>query len=183
MTFSDVGSKLGYEDYLCFPNDGQRHEIIDGDHFVNPAPTPLHQQVCGQLYVMLFSQIQSANRGRVYFAPIDLQLSECDIVQPDLIVVLNEHTGIIARNKIEGTPDLVVEVLSDSTAQLDRGLKKKLYERAGVPEYWVVDLVQRHVEQFVLRKERTFVQVGPHTDRFEAATIPGVLIDVTALWG
>src|SRR5260221_13698701 len=79
--------KLGYAHYVCFPNDGQRHEIISGDHYVNPAPSSYHQIVAGNLYFQLYSQIKLRGLGTVLFSPIDVQLSDHDIVEPDMVVV------------------------------------------------------------------------------------------------
>ncbi len=174
-------SKLGYEQYVQFPSDGRRHEIIDGEHLVNPAPSPYHQLVCGRLYRQLCSQIEDQGLGQVFFAPVDVQLSLHDIVQPDLVVVLNARKHIITPRKIKGPPDLIVEVTSESTAQLDRGLKKDLYQRAGVPEYWLVDLDEHELWQYVLSAEGYQVQ-GPWPQQVQAQQVPQLRVDLTGVW-
>src|SRR5262245_10741234 len=116
--------KLGYAHYVCFPDDGRRHEIIDGAHFVNPAPSTYHQTVSKRLQFQLYSQIERAGLGEVFNVPIDVQLSEHDIVQPDLVVVLKAKKTIITPTKIKGVPDLIVEIISVSSADNDRTLKK-----------------------------------------------------------
>ena len=181
MTAPSARTKLTYADYVLFPDDGRRHEILDGEHVVNPAPTPRHQAVLGHLLVQLFQQIQQAGLGRVFVSPIDVELSPHDIVQPDLVVVLNEHREIIIPTRIQGTPDLVVEVLSDSTGQLDRVLKKATYQRAGVPEYWIVDPQQEQVEQFLLRGGE-YRRSGPHHQLLQAGILPEVQVDLQSVW-
>ena len=144
--------KLGYAEYCSIPNDGQRHEIINGDHFVNAAPNPYHQLVSINLANQLYTQITSRGLGLVFAAPIDVQLSDHDIVQPDLVVVLNaKKKAIITPTKIKGVPDLLVEIISPSSSQYDCTTKKELYERSGVPQYWIVDPFEHTLDQFVLR--------------------------------
>src|SRR5687767_4095928 len=106
--------KLGYAHYVCFPEDGRRHEIIDGDHYVNPAPSTYHQTVSKRLQYHLYSKIELQNLGLMFNAPCDVQLTDHDIVQPDLVVIVNAKRFIITPTKIKGTPDLIVEILSPS---------------------------------------------------------------------
>ena len=176
-----VRSKLRYEHYVCYPDDGHRHEIIDGDHYVNPAPNTKHQRYSGRIHFQLFDQIDELQRGAVFAAPTDLQLADHDIVQPDLIVVMNERRVIITPTKIEGIPNLIVEILSPSTRENDRVLKKGLYERAGVPEYWIVDPADQAIEQFVLRDTKYVLEGRPMTS-VTAATIENVRVDLTKVW-
>ncbi len=135
---TESGLKLTYEDYVRLPEDGRRHEIIDGSHIVNPAPRTRHQFVLGNLYDAL-RPLRRSGRARVAFAPIAVQLTEFDIVEPDLIAIDAKSAQRIGEHKIEGPPNLVVEVLSPSTRRLDRGAKRALYESMGVLEYWIVD--------------------------------------------
>lgn len=147
------GARLGYRDYCCFPDDGWRHEIIDGDHVMTPAPSTTHQTVSKRLQHQLYTQIELAGLGLVFNAPIDVQLTEHDIVQPDLVVVLKvpiDRTRMITQTKINGVPDLVVEILSPSTAAIDTALKKQLYERTGVAEYWIADPDNQRLERYRL---------------------------------
>ncbi|MDA1052526.1 MAG: Uma2 family endonuclease [Planctomycetota bacterium] len=174
-------TKLGYEHYVCYPDDGRRHEIIEGDHYVNPAPNTSHQRVSSRIHFQLFDQIEEPERGEVFAAPTDLQLTNHDIVQPDLIVIMRERRLIITPTKIKGTPDLIVEILSPSTEKNDCVLKKGLYERLGVPEYWIVDPDEHTVEQFVLR-DGEYVSEGSHTKSITVATIENVRVDLTKVW-
>lgn len=173
--------KLGYREYVCFPADGRRHEIIDGAHFVNPAPGTYHQTLSRRIQFQLYAQIELTGRGQGYNAPTDLELSAHDIVQPDLIVVLNERRTIVTPTKIKGIPHLVVEILSDSTANLDRRLKKEMCLRTGVPEYWIVAPEEHLVEQWVLR-DGAYVLQGPHADRVTFDGLRDVTVDLAQVW-
>ncbi len=146
---TENGLMLTYEDYVKIPEDGRRHEIIDGRHIVNPAPRLRNQFVLGNIYDALRS-LRRSGRARVPFTPVDVQLTECDIIQPDLVVIDARSTQRIGKQKIEGPPNLVVEVLSPSTRRLDRGAKRALYESMGVLEYWIVDPDENTVCQHTL---------------------------------
>lgn len=174
-------SKRTYKDYVRYPDDGRRHEIIDGDHYVNPAPTTDHQRFSRRIQFQLFDQIEETGRGEVFDAPCDVELSDHDIVQPDLIVVTKERRLIITPAKIKGTPNLLVEVLSPSTSRHDCVLKKELFERVGVPEYWIVDPGEHSIDQFVLRDGK-YVLVGSHTKQIVPATIENVQVNLTKVW-
>ena len=150
---SDSKIRLTYQDYVQYPDDGNRHEIIDGDHYMNPGPVPYHQALLRHIHFQLYSAIELTNLGEVVFAPIDVQFSNYDVVQPDLVVVLKDNR-IITTTKIKGVPDLVVEILSPSTASTDLTLKKQLYERAGVPEYWIADPDTKTIDQYILQGDR-----------------------------
>ncbi len=132
-------TKLTYEDYVLFPEDGKRHEIIEGDHYVTPAPKTKHQRVSNNLSGLLFIYLQRTRAGRVFCAPTDVVLSVMDVVQPDLLFVSAERASIVMDDNIQGAPDIVIEILSDTTRRTDEIIKRKLYERYGVPEYWIVD--------------------------------------------
>lgn len=130
--------KLTYEDYVLFPEDGQRHEIIDGEHYVSPAPVPRHQIIAVELITTLHSFVKSRRLGKVLTAPTDVLLSRHDILQPDILFISNERVAILKDKNIEGAPDLVIEILSPSTRRLDEQLKLERYELLGVREYWIV---------------------------------------------
>jgi Uma2 family endonuclease len=132
-------NQLTYEDYLLLPDDGKRHEIIDGDHYVTPAPKTKHQKVSFNLTVAMGSFVKQRDLGLVLAAPSDVILSDENVVQPDLLFVSTARTAIVTEDNIRGAPDLVVEIISETTRKKDEVTKRKLYERFGVREYWVVD--------------------------------------------
>lgn len=139
-----------YEAYAALPFDGKRHEIIEGEHYVNPAPNLYHQEVSRHIQFQLYTQIELQELGKVMNAPVDLQLSEHDIVQPDLVIVTKQRKHILTPTKIKGVPDLVVEILSPSNSDHDLKTKRKLYERVGIPEYWIVLPDEHQVLQLLL---------------------------------
>ena len=179
-TSTKIAGKLGYADYVRIPNDGLRHEIIDGDHFMNPAPGTYHQTVSKRLQHQLYTQIELNGLGLLFDAPVDVQLSPHDIVQPDLVVVLKDRPNIISPTKIKGVPDLIVEIISPSSADYDRKLKRERYEKAGVPEYWIVDPGEQTLEQLVLRDGVYQLQLASHEVR--PAALGGVTIRLRDVW-
>ena len=132
-----IKPKLAYEDYASLPDD-ERYELIDGELIAMPSPKEIHQAICGAIFMSVGMFANAMMMGRTYFAPFDVILSDFNVVQPDIIFVSNARSHIIG-DYIHGAPDLVVEILSPSTADYDRTTKRELYERYGVPEYWMVD--------------------------------------------
>jgi len=132
-------TKLTFADYLLFPEDGLRHEIIDGEHYVTPSPATRHQRISGNLYYLIRSHLERYPIGEVFIAPFDVLLSNFDIVVPDLVYVSRERAHLITSKNLQGAADLVIEILSPSTRRRDERLKRDLYERVGVEEYWLVD--------------------------------------------
>jgi Uma2 family endonuclease len=130
---------LTYEDYVSFPDDGKRHELIDGEHYVTPAPLTKHQCISINLAAAIHHHCQQNKTGRIFSAPTDVKLTETDVVQPDLLYIAKDRDHLITRENIQGAPDFIVEILSDSTRRRDERLKRHLYEQHGVKEYWIVD--------------------------------------------
>jgi Uma2 family endonuclease len=137
---------LVYADYARIPADGNRYEVIGGVLYMAPAPGFDHQNAVGLLSSYLTMHVQFGGVGRVLVAPFDVELARRTIVQPDVLVVLNEHSVVITPTRAVGAPDLVIEVSSPSTATYDRRAKMDAYAAAGVPEYWLVDPSSRTVE-------------------------------------
>ncbi|MDZ4719994.1 MAG: Uma2 family endonuclease [Roseiflexaceae bacterium] len=137
-------------DYECLPNDGVRYELVHGELRIAPALGTDHQTASGYIFYFLMQQIQLAGHGRVFHAPIDLELGPDTIVQPDIVVVLNQSSAVITSQRIIGSPNLVIEIASPSTASYDRREKRDLYATGGVPEYWIVDPASRTIELLLL---------------------------------
>ena len=140
MTPTDPGVKLTYDDFVQFPDDGRRHELIDGEHYVTPSPNRKHQQVLGRLYLLIGVWLEQHPVGQVFFAPFDVVFTRFDVVEPDLLYMSNERAAtVLTAANVQGAPELVVEIGSPSTRRRDETIKRRLYERANVTEYWVVD--------------------------------------------
>ena len=172
---------LTYSDYLHFPEDGQRHEIILGEHYVTPSPSTSHQTILSGLHHQLFTQIVTPKLGILFPAPTDLLFSDTDIVQPDLIVVLERNKKIVTEKNIQGVPDLTIEITSPSTKNQDLKDKKKLYQRYGVPEYWIVHGEERGVEKFILEGKQ-YNSSGLLHDHVAFDGIAGVVVDLQVVW-
>ena len=141
--------KFTYEDYKHTPED-KRYELIDGDLIMVPAPKVTHQRNSRDIGLTLVTLVDEKDLGEVFFAPTDVVLSQTDVVQPDILFVSKERSYIITEDNIRGAPDLVVEVLSPSTAQRDRTLKRTLYALHGVSEYWQADTDAKNVTVLTL---------------------------------
>ena len=133
-------AKLTYDDFLLFPDDGQRHELIDGEHYVTPSPNIRHQDISGRLHLLIGTWLMEHPVGRIFYAPLDVLFSRFDVVEPDLIYVSNERAAeLLAGQHVTGAPDIVVEIGSPGTRKRDETIKRQLYDRGSVVEYWVID--------------------------------------------
>ena len=137
---SPIDTRLTYEDLECFPDDRKRREIIDGELYVTPSPNLRHQVLVGRLYMAVASYLAaSPGVGRVYLSPLDVVLSPHDVVEPDLLFVGSDQLDVLTPKNVQGPPALVVEVLSRGTRKTDEQVKRRLFARVGVREYWLVD--------------------------------------------
>jgi Uma2 family endonuclease len=177
--------KFTYEDYLLFPDDGRRHELIGGEHYVTAAPNEKHQIAAGNLYLDLGTFVRDQGLGRVFFSPYDLVLSDEDVVQPDLLFISRERAALAKRRRAPAIPDLVIEILSDSTRKVDETVKRKLYEWAGLQEYWIVDPVLETVKVYRLKDvayERAAELSAEAGDRLETPLLPGLAIELSRIF-
>jgi Uma2 family endonuclease len=140
-----------YEDWLRLPDDGFRYEVLDGELYMTPPPTLEHQILISNLHVALANFVKEHGLGRVLVSPCGVRLPGQPVpVQPDIFFVSAARRDIVGKVYLEGTPDLVVEVLSPGNWLYDRTEKFQAYQAAGVPEYWIVDGRASTVEVFVL---------------------------------
>ena len=130
------------------PTDGNRYEIILGDLYVTPAPSPTHQRACAELYMALRTYIDRHGIGELFFSPIDVEFAPDTMVEPDLVLFPRLPGSLPPRFRGSDGALLAIEVLSPSTARSDRQEKRALYQRERVPEYWIVDLDARIVERW-----------------------------------
>ena len=140
MNPAGTGVKLTYDDFLLFPDDGKRHELIDGVHYVTPSPVTRHQRIIGDLFGPIWTYLQRNPAGQAFLSPFDVVFSHFDVVEPDLLYMSHATAArVLTPENVRGTPDLVVEIGSKITRKRDATIKYRLYERFGVAEYWVVD--------------------------------------------
>lgn len=143
-----------YEDYAALPDDGKRYEIHDGELCELTRPSAIHQIVSANLGDVLRAHVKARRLGIVLYAPFDVILSarptETTVLQPDILYVDTAHQGVLKMHGVDGAPTLAVEIFSPSTAAIDRGRKRRLYARYGVPYLWFVDPVARNIEALAL---------------------------------
>jgi Uma2 family endonuclease len=140
MNPASPGQKLTYDDFVLFPDDGKRHELIDGEHYVTPSPNRRHQELLGTLYLLIASWLEEHPIGKAMLSPFDVLFSDVDVVEPDLLYFSNARAAaVITPKNVQGAPEIVVEIASKSTRRRDETLKRQLYERGGVSEYWIID--------------------------------------------
>jgi len=168
--------RFTYEDYVLLPED-RRYEIVEGELLLTPAPTPYHQTVAMHLGFLLHAFVARNDLGQVFIAPCDVVLSRFDVLQPDIFFIAKGRLSIIGEKYISDAPDLVVEVLSPSTADRDQVAKAKQYAKFGVGEMWIVDPDTHAVEVFRnssvgFRREA----VSGSTDLLRSLTVPGLEI-------
>ena len=184
-TMPQASFKLGLEDYELFPDDGQRHELIDGEHVVTAAPNTRHQRIVLRLGSALNGYAEPRRLALVLIAPTDVILSPHDVVQPDILLVLIDRLDIVGR-RVEGPPDLAIEVLSPSSRRTDEVLKRHSYEHWGVGELWIVDPDVERVRVYRLEGERRFGRAhelsAEHGESLETPLLPGFSMALTELF-
>ncbi|MBX3001846.1 MAG: Uma2 family endonuclease [Caldilineaceae bacterium] len=170
-----------YEDYVHLPDDGWKYEVIEGVLYMAPSPNTKHQLIVGNLFFAIKLHLKQAKIGQVFSAPLDVILpgNLGTPVQPDLLFIRQDRLEIVKEQHIEGAPDLVVEVLSPSNWVDDRREKFKIYAAAKIPEFWIVDPIQRTVEVFVLDLEGDFVLLDRYKEK--SAIRSQVLADLNLL--
>ena len=137
---ADQGVKLTYDDFLLFPDDGRRHELIDGEHYVTPSPNMRHQRISRNLTLAIGRWLEEHPIGELFYAPLDIVFTRFDVVEPDLLYMSNARAAEIATAPhLTGAPEIVIEIGPPGTRKRDETIKRRLYERSGVSEYWVVD--------------------------------------------
>lgn len=163
--------KILADDFLLIPEDGRRHELIDGNHYLHASPDTKHQRISMRLIVAIGTYLRAHRLGQLYFALLDVVLSQYDVVEPDLMYVTNDRREIITEKNIQGPPDLLIEIVSDSTRHYDEVIKYELYERVGVSEYWLIDSVRDCVR--VLRRNAAGrYEIAAELSRNETLTSP-----------
>jgi len=178
-TATATAIKFTYKDYLLLPED-KRYEIIDGELFMAPAPSTYHQDISRDIEFILWNFVKENDLGKIYYAPCDVILSKSDIVQPDILFISKERIPkIVTEKNVRGAPDLIIEIISPSRISRDKVLKKKLYAKYGVKEYWIIDYRKEEIEVMVLG-ESGFKTVKKYRkdETLESPLIKGLRIDL-----
>jgi Uma2 family endonuclease len=173
-----------YEDWLKLPDDGYRYEVIDGVLYMSPPPLIRHQRGLIRLVDFFMAFLKLRPVGEVLIAPVGVRFPNQSVpLQPDIVFVRTERLDIIQEHYIEGVPDLIIEILSPSNWLYDRREKMRVYQEAGVPEYWIADPRAQTIEIYVL--EQGVYQLAGQYGRGELAVsrlLPGFAVPVEAIF-
>ncbi|MGI8477275.1 MAG: Uma2 family endonuclease [Thermomicrobiales bacterium] len=180
MQTTQLVRPLTMADLEGLPETNDRYQIITGELIVSPAPVPQHEEVSMRLILPMGAAVAKLGAGKVYSAPTTVRLTEHDVVEPDIMFVANHHRSMVGK-VIEGAPDLVVEILSPSTRRTDLVRKMALYARAGVREYWIVDMKNRTVAVHALVDSR-FELLANEGGFARSRVIEGFVIEVAPLF-
>ena len=168
-----------YEDYLCLEDD-KRYEVINGRLYEMPAPGFEHQSILGYLHYKFYGFVRSQSVGEVLPAPFDVILSETVVVQPDIVFISKDNLKNIKRGRLFGPPDLVVEIISPATIRRDTVVKRNIYEKHKVKEYWIVYPDERAVEVWVLNDKGKYelFSVAEGEGKVKSKVLEGLEIDL-----
>ena len=171
---------------LEFPdNDTHLYELLDGELVKKKAPSPRHQLILAELYDQVKAFVrQQPQPGKVLFAPVDVFLDDSNAPQPDLVYLSPDKVSLVTSDGVMGAPNLVVEVISPSSIYRDRVTKKALYERFGVPEYWLVDPADNFIEIYTLTDGyyKLLSAASVEEGQLSSGVLPGLVIDLNALF-
>ncbi len=183
MTVVRPDIKFTYAEYRALPETGPRYQLIGGELLMSPAPSFRHQLVVARILAALLTFVEARRLGSVVGSPIDVILTEQDVLQPDIAYTSAGRKSIIAKEGIRGGPDLTVEALSPTTARLDLGPKRVLYARHGVTEYWVVDPDANRIDVYRLQEnaEKPQRTLGA-TDTLTTPLLPGFSLDLAGVF-
>ena len=188
QAIQSIPKAFRYSDYLKLPDDDNLYEILKGELVVRTSPNRVHQRCSIQLSVILSLHATQHELGEVYTAPFDVILDSENsdpeiLVKPDLLFVSKNRLEIITAENVQGSPDLIVEILSPSTANTDRDRKFKIYQEAKVSHYWIIDPTTQTLEEYIWRPNgyhRCALHVG--NDEFQPSLFPGLVIRLEELW-
>jgi Uma2 family endonuclease len=184
MTKAVLPIKFTYEDYKNLPeSETKRYELLEGELVMVPAPNWFHQSIAASLFKLLTQFVEERALGEVRFAPLDVVLSEHNVLQPDLLYLARERLSLVREGVLQGAPDLIVEILSPATSERDRTYKKTLYARHGVKEYWLVDPEAQTIEVLALGK-RGYERLSLYTkgQTLESSLLAGLKIPLAEVF-
>jgi Uma2 family endonuclease len=174
---------LTYDDYALLPQDRNRYEILEGELHMTPSPTLLHQYALIQLAWILMNHVNPGRLGQIFVAPLDVLLSEFNVLQPDILFLHHSKIPPASAKNLQVVPDLVVEILSPTSIEQDRIHKRRIYARHGVPHYWIVDPDGRIFEVYELAGSEYRLAGSLAGDATATSSLfPGLAIPLARLW-
>lgn len=182
MALADA-SLVTAADYRALPEGGPRYQLAEGKLYMAPAPNRYHQDISQNIEFILRSFLEKHPIGKMYHAPFDVYLDEYNVFQPDILFVGNDRFSILTHDGASGAPNLVIEVLSESTARLDKQSKRKVYASKGVEELWLVSPLTQTIEVYALKENPSHpVSVSQVEDSFRSACLPGLVISAREIF-
>jgi Uma2 family endonuclease len=170
------------EDYQLLPETGPRYQVVEGELCMAPAPNRYHQDISRNIEFLLLKYLEKYPRGKLYHAPFDVYLDKYNVFQPDILFVATERLAVLSDRGAEGAPNLVIEILSTRTADLDRETKRKVYARTGVEELWVIDPWEQTIGVYHLQKDATKpAAVHKAKNTFTSPQFPGLKISAAEI--
>ena len=171
-----------YDDYLKTPDD-KRYELIEGELLMTPSPITNHQRISGRIDFELRKFVLENDCGEVFYAPYDVYFDDENVVQPDILFISKDRLNIIGDKNLQGAPDLVIEILSESNAYRDLIQKKKLYARFGVKEYWIVVPEEKTIDIHILKDKtyQLYKELGEF-DTLESQILKGFKMELKAIF-
>ena len=174
--------KFTYEDYLKTPDD-ERYELIGGELLMTPSPITNHQRISRKIEFLLEKFVTENELGEIFYAPYDVYFDDENVVQPDILFISKDRLNIIGDKNLQGAPDLVIEILSESNAYRDLIQKKKLYARFGVKEYWIVVPEEKTIDIHILKDKtyQLYKTLGEY-DTLESQILKGFKMELKAIF-
>jgi Uma2 family endonuclease len=165
-------------DYKVLPETGPQYQLVEGSLHMAPAPSRFHQDISRNIQVLIANWIEAGGGGKIYTAPFDVYLDETNVFQPDHVYISEQNIGILTDAGAEGAPDLIVEILSPSTRNIDLGPKKKVFARHGVREMWIIDPEPKTIAQYFLPVDAEKpARIFSESDSFTSEILPGLTIE------
>ncbi|GGB16209.1 MULTISPECIES: Uma2 family endonuclease [Mucilaginibacter] len=183
MLTTDKKKKYTVEDYLML-EEGAPFQLINYDLIMSPSPIPAHQQLSAKIIQLLSNFLDSINdNGFLVSAPMDVKFDDGNVLQPDILYIKEGRVADLVKDRIEGAPDLIIEILSPSTAYYDLRQKKDVYEKYGVAEYIIIDPVQENADMYKLTHEGySLEQKALKTENLTSIVIPGFKLELSKLF-
>ena|ERR1700748_2756594 len=180
-----VAEKKKYtdEDYMML-EEGAPFQLINYDLIMSPSPTPFHQGISLQLILTISEYLKGINnQGYLAFAPLDVRFDEGNVLQPDIIYISAERKNELVKDRIEGAPDLIIEILSPSNAIYDLRQKKDIYQKYGVKEYIIIDPVSKNADLYSLKDGEYYLhQRAEKAEAINSALLSGLSFDLNKIF-
>ena len=177
-----TATRMSYEEFMALPEEeGKHYELIEGELVLNPAPVTKHQRILRKIFFALCGYFEEHRTGEVFVAPFDTVLSRENVLQPDLLIVKGERAHLVGAKNLQGAPSITIEILSEGSRRKDEVTKRRLYERFGVDEYWIVDPEIDGVKVYRRTGEVFDLAIEINTDSGGSITsplLPGFALDV-----